>query len=192
VQLILASSSQYRRQLLETLGLAFEVRVPDIDESPSIDEAPRQLVARLAQAKARAVGNGSTVELIIGSDQTAAVDGIFLTKPGNAQHAVEQLQQLSGRTVTFFTGLCLYNTGTGRAQLSVEPYTVTLRSLTDSQIEAYVQRDQPFDNAGAFRSEGLGIALFERLEGEDPNTLVGLPLIRLVEFLGNEGIDVLA
>lgn len=192
MQLILASSSQYRRQLLETLGLAFEVRVPDIDESPSIDEAPRQLVARLAQAKARAVGNGSTVELIIGSDQTAAVDGIFLAKPGNAQHAVEQLQQLSGRTVTFFTGLCLYNTGTGRAQLSVEPYTVTLRSLTDSQIEAYVQRDQPFDSAGAFRSEGLGIALFERLEGEDPNTLVGLPLIRLVEFLGNEGIDVLA
>lgn len=192
MQLILASSSQYRRQLLETLGLAFEVRVPDIDESPSIDEAPRQLVARLAQAKARAVGNGSTVELIIGSDQTAAVDGIFLTKPGNAQRAVEQLQQLSGRTVTFFTGLCLYNTGTGRAQLSVEPYTVTLRSLTDSQIEAYVQRDQPFDSAGAFRSEGLGIALFERLEGEDPNTLVGLPLIRLVEFLGNEGIDVLA
>jgi MAF protein len=191
VRLILASSSQYRRRMLETLGLPFDVRRPDIDESPSLDESPRALVARLAQAKARAVGDGSTAELIIGSDQTAALDGRFLTKPGGAQRAVEQLHQLSGRTVTFFTGLCLYNTRTDRVQSSVETYTVTLRTLTDAQIETYVQRDQPFDSAGAFRSEGLGIALFERLEGDDPNTLVGLPLIRLVEFLGNEGIDVL-
>ena len=178
--------------MLETLGLAFEIRRPEIDESPLLDETPESLVARLAQAKARAVVHASTAELIIGSDQTAAVDGRFLTKPGDAHHAVAQLQQLSGRTVTFFTGLCLYNPATDRAQLSVEPYTVTLRTLTDSQIETYVQRDEPFDCAGAFRSEGLGIALFERLEGEDPNTLVGLPLIRLVEFLGNEGIDILA
>ena len=178
--------------MLETLGLAFEIRRPEIDESPLLDETPESLVARLAQAKARAVAHASTAELIIGSDQTAAVDGRFLTKPGDAHHAVAQLQQLSGRTVTFFTGLCLYNPATDRAQLSVEPYTVTLRTLTDSQIETYVQRDEPFDCAGAFRSEGLGIALFERLEGEDPNTLVGLPLIRLIEFLGNEGIDILA
>lgn len=178
--------------MLETLGLAFKIRRPEIDESPVLDETPESLVARLAQAKARAVAHASTAELIIGSDQTAAVDGRFLTKPGDAQHAIEQLQQLRGRTVTFFTGLCLYNPRTDRAQVSVEPYTVTLRTLTDSQIETYVQRDQPFDSAGAFRSEGLGIALFERLEGEDPNTLVGLPLIRLVEFLSNEGIDVLA
>ena len=191
MQLILASSSQYRRRLLETLGLTFEVRRPEVDESPLPEEAPESLVERLAVAKARAVAGGSTAELIIGSDQTAALNGQFLTKPGDVAHAVEQLQQLSGRTVTFFTGLCLYNTQTDRVQLSVEPYTVTLRKLTDAQIVNYVQRDQPFDSAGAFRSEGLGIALFERLEGEDPNTLVGLPLIRLIEFLGNEGVDVL-
>ena len=191
MQLILASSSQYRRRLLGTLGLSFEVRSPDIDESPLPDESPESLVGRLAQAKARAVADGSTAELIIGSDQTAAVNGRFLTKPGDEPHAVEQLQYLSGRTVTFFTGLCLYNTRTDAAQLSVEPYTVTLRNLTNAQIESYVQRDQPFDSAGAFRSEGLGIALFERLQGEDPNALIGLPLIRLIEFLGNEGVDVL-
>jgi MAF protein len=192
VQLILASSSRHRRRLLETLGLAFEVRRPDVDESPWADEAPASLVARLAQAKARAVAHDSMAELIIGSDQSAAVDGRFLTKPGDAQHAAEQLHWLSGRTVTFYTGLCLYNPATDRVQASVEPYNVTLRRLTDSQIEIYVQRDQPFDSAGAFRSEGLGIALFERLDGEDPNTLVGLPLIRLIEFLSNEGIEVLA
>ena len=191
MQLILASSSQYRRRMLETLGLRFDVRPPEVDESPLPKETPEALAGRLAEAKARAVADRSIAELIIGSDQTAAVNGRFLTKPGDAPLAVEQLQQLSGRMVTFFTGLCLYNSQTDRAQLTVEPYTVTLRKLTDAQIERYVERDEPLDSAGAFRSEGLGIALFERLEGEDPNTLVGLPLIRLVEFLGNEGVDVL-
>jgi len=191
VQLILASSSQYRRRMLETLGLRFDVRPSEVDESPLPKETPEALAGRLAEAKARAVADRSFAELIVGSDQTAAVNGRFLTKPGDAPHAVEQLQQLSGRTVTFFTGLCLYNSQTDRAQLTVEPYTVMLRKLTGAQIERYVERDEPLDSVGAFRSEGLGIALFERLEGEDPNTLVGLPLIRLVEFLCNEGIDVL-
>ena len=191
MQLILASSSQYRRRMLETLGLRFDVRPSEVDESPLPKETPEALAGRLAEAKARAVADRSFAELIVGSDQTAAVNGRFLTKPGDAPHAVEQLQQLSGRTVTFFTGLCLYNSQTDRAQLTVEPYTVMLRKLTGAQIERYVERDEPLDSVGAFRSEGLGIALFERLEGEDPNTLVGLPLIRLVEFLCNEGIDVL-
>lgn len=190
-KIVLASSSQYRKKQLETLGLPFETHAPDVDETPRPEELPEALAARLARAKAEVVRESHPDALIIGSDQTAAVDGTFLMKPGTHQRAVSQLRLLSGRRVCFYTGLCLYDTRTGDQQLAVERSVVTLRDLQDVEIEDYVRRDQPFDCAGAFRSEGLGIALFSAVEGDDPTALVGLPLIRLVEFLHNQGVRVL-
>lgn len=190
-QLVLASTSPFRRELLQKLQLAFTTDSPDIDESRHDGETPEQLVARLAEEKAMAVAARQPDSLIIGSDQVAIIDGQILGKPGNHDKAVAQLKTASGRRVTFLTGLCLYNSATGDSQVEVVPFGVVFRELSESQIENYLQAEQPYNCAGSFKSEALGIALFERLEGEDPNTLIGLPLIRLVRMLEAEGVRVI-
>lgn len=195
-QIVLASSSRYRRALLERLrlqdvGIGCQNDAPDIDESPQPGEVPAALVERLAIAKARAVAPRHPEALIIGSDQVASIDGQLLGKPGGRDAAMAQLERLSGRQVCFLTGLCLLNTQTGQLQSSCESFWVSFRPLTQARIQAYVEREQPYDCAGGFKSEGLGVALFSRLEGADPNSLIGLPLIRLITMLGHEGIDVL-
>jgi len=190
-QLVLASTSPFRKQLLQKLGLDFVTDSPEIDESRLEGESPEQLVARLAEEKARAVAARQPQSLIIGSDQLAVIDGEILGKPGSHDRAVTQLKAASGRRVTFLTALCLYNSATGDSQLEVVPFGVVFRELSDTQIENYLKAEQPYNCAGSFKSEALGIALFERLEGEDPNTLIGLPLIRLVRMLEAEGVRVI-
>lgn len=186
--LVLASTSPYRRALLERLGLPFETAAPRVDEQRQPGESPQVLVLRLAEAKARAVAETHPSALIIGSDQVACIGDEVLGKPGDRAQAVGQLQRASGKTLLFHTGLCLLNTATGHAQTLVEPYRVHFRVLTRQQIEHYLDRERPFDCAGSFKSEGLGIALFRRFEGDDPNTLIGLPLIRLITLLESEGL----
>ncbi|MCU7944484.1 MAG: Maf family nucleotide pyrophosphatase [Candidatus Thiodiazotropha sp. (ex Cardiolucina cf. quadrata)] len=190
--LILASSSPFRRELLSRLGVEFSSMSPDIDEGVRQDELPERLVTRLAESKAREVGKDHKGALIIGSDQVAVVDGTIMGKPGGHQQAVEQLISVSGKRVSFLTGLCLLNSETGHIQLCCEPFHVIFRILQKSEIENYLLKEKPYNCAGSFKSEGLGISLFERLEGEDPNALIGLPLIRLIAMLRNEGLDVLA
>ncbi len=190
-RLVLASTSPFRKVILEKLGLPFEIRAPDIDESPRSNEAPQQLVERLACAKAQKIAETCPDALIIGSDQVAVINGQILGKPGGHDKAIIQLQQASGKMVTFLTGLCLHNAVTGRSQAEVIPFKVMFRDLNAAQIENYLQSEQPYNCAGSFKSEGLGIALFERLEGEDPNTLIGLPLIRLIRMLDKEGVHVI-
>jgi MAF protein len=189
--LVLASTSPFRRELLERLGLPFATASPDVDESARPGEAAEQLVLRLAEAKARAVADAYPDALIIGSDQVAELGGAVLGKPGNRERAIEQLSRASGQTVVFRTGLCLLRAADGHVQRACEPFEVHFRTLTRAQIAAYVDREQPFGCAGSFKAEGLGIALFERLEGADPNALIGLPLIRLVDMLAAERVDVL-
>ena len=191
MQLILASTSRYRAELLARLGLPFETAAPGIDESPLPTETPRALVTRLAEAKAAAVASHHANALIIGSDQVAVVGAAVLGKPGSADRAKAQLKVLAGREVQFLTGLCVINTATESTTGRVVETTVRLRPLTDAQIAAYVEREQPVDCAGAFKSEGLGIALFEWQRGDDPNALVGLPLIELCSLLEAEGLAVL-
>ena len=176
---------------MEKLQLRFEIAAPATDESVLPDENPEQLVARLAEAKAKAVAGQYSHALIIGSDQVAVMDGKIVGKPGTHAKAVAQLNRASGKRVIFLTGLCLYNTVSQCAQVEVVPFSVIFRDLTAAQIEHYLQREQPYNCAGSFKSEGLGIALFERLEGDDPNTLIGLPLIRLIRMLESEGFPVL-
>ena len=197
VSLILASSSPFRKELLAKLGLEFSVHAPDIDESQQAGETPEQLVYRLAQEKAHEVAKTQS-GLIIASDQVATLsngthaDDAILTKPHNHENAVRQLQQSSGNTVTFLTSLSLLNTNSGKIQTIVETFKVVFRTLSAEQIDNYLKKEQPYNCAGSFKSEALGISLFERLEGDDPNTLVGLPLIQLIKMLENEGVDILA
>lgn len=185
--LILASTSPFRRELLTRLKLSFITAAPGIDESRRQDENAAALVRRLAAAKARAIG-ASHKGLIIGSDQVATVGDDILGKPGTHERAMEQLRQLSGQTVTFLTGLCLLNSDTGFTQLDVIPFRVCFRQLDDARIDRYLHQDQPYNCAGSFKSEGLGITLFERMEGDDPTALIGLPLIRLTGMLASAGI----
>ena len=189
--LILASSSPYRRELLGRLGLPFEVIEPEVDERRLPDEEPATMVARLAAAKADAVVEQRPGTLIIGSDQVAAVDHHVLGKPGNAANALVQLRALSGKRVDFLTGLCLLNGASGRRQTDVVVTSVFFRNLSDDQIAGYVAREQPYGCSGAFKSEGLGIALVDRFAGDDPTALIGLPLIRLTDMLNVEGVPVL-
>lgn len=188
-QLVLASTSPYRRALLDKLGIPFVADSPDADETRHPDEAPQALVCRLAEAKARAVAARHPDALIIGSDQVACVGGEVLGKPGNRENAILQLTAAAGESVTFFTGLCLYNSSSHRAQVSMEPYTVHFRHLDRAQIERYIDHEEPFNCAGSFKSEGYGITLFSALEGRDPNALIGLPLILLIEMLAQEGVS---
>jgi len=186
--LLLASSSPFRRQLLDKLGLDFIHQSPDIDETRLAGESPVALVMRLAREKAAALAGSHPDTLIIGSDQVAVIGDRVLGKPGTREKAIEQLSAASGQRVTFLTGLCLLNTATGRTQVACDPFHVQFRTLRPAQIERYVDAEQPLNCAGSFKSEGLGIVLFKALEGRDPNTLVGLPLILLTEFLAAEGV----
>jgi len=188
--LVLASSSPWRRQVLDKLGLPYRTKHPDIDETPIPTEAPADLVARLALEKAQAVAPTFKNALVIGCDQVAVLDDHIIGKPGTHERARQQLQNASGRTLTFLTGLCLLNTTTGQHQLAVAPYHVHFRPLSDQLIERYLQHEQPYNCAGSFKSEAGGIVLFERLEGDDPNALIGLPLIELVRMLEQEGVNV--
>ena len=190
-QIVLASTSPYRRELLERLGLPFDIASPDVDETALTYETPVQLVKRLAKLKARAVAEDFQDALIIGSDQVAVLDNQILGKPGNHKTAVKQLNNASGKKVLFLTGLCLLNSATGETQVNVDEFSVSFRQLSASQIENYLQREEPYDCAGSFKSEGLGISLFEKMEGDDPNALIGLPMITLINMLSAEGVDVL-
>lgn len=187
--IVLASSSPYRREILGKLDLAFNSDSPEIDESPLENETPEALVARLAVAKATAIAERHSEGLIISSDQVAVLDGEIFTKPHNHTNAIQQLKKASGREVVFLTSLCLLNAKKHKYQLKVCPFTVAFLELSDSQIEAYLQKEQPYNCAGSFKSEGLGITLFSKLIGDDPNTLIGLPLIELTKMLRNEGIE---
>lgn len=189
--LVLASTSPYRRELLERLGIPFETASPDVDETRTDGETPEQLVKRLAESKARAVAEAYPDALIIGSDQVAVLDNKILGKPGNHENAIQQLSNASGKKVLFLTGLCLLNTATDKTQIKVDNFSVEFRQLSTSQIENYLQREKPYDCAGSFKSEGLGISLFKKMEGDDPNALIGLPMITLINMLSVEEIDVL-
>jgi septum formation protein len=186
--LILASTSPFRAALLQRLALPFATFAPDIDETPLEGETPEAMVRRLTAAKAGAARPHYPAHLVIASDQCAVCDGIILGKPGNHENAIKQLAGFSGKRVRFLTGLALLNTSSGQLHLDVVPFSVHFRQLSPAQIERYLQKEQPYNCAGSFKSEGLGITLFERMEGEDPNALIGLPLIRLTSFLTNEGI----
>lgn len=189
--LVLASTSPFRRELLARLGLPFQVAAPDCDETPHPDEAPEALALRLSKDKARAVARQFPEALIIGSDQVATCEGKIYGKPGDHFSAVAQLQTLRGKTVNFFTGLCLLDARTGAAQVRGIPTLVTFRDLSDAQIENYLAHEPAYNCAGSAKSEGLGIALIAKLEGSDPNALVGLPLIALCDLLHAAGVDVL-
>lgn len=187
--LVLASSSPYRRELLARLQLPFTHHAPDIDESAQPHENAQSLVCRLAEAKARALATTYPAALIIGSDQVAALaDGTLLGKPHTLERAQAQLRAASGSSVTFYTGLCVFNSHNQRAQVACVPFTVQFRELDDACILRYLQAEQPFDCAGSFKSEGLGITLFRRTIGEDATSLIGLPLIKLTDMLLAEGI----
>ncbi len=190
-RLILASTSPFRRDLLARLALPFMAQAPEVDETRLPGETAPELVARLAERKAAAVARQEPAALIIGSDQVAVLDGAIIGKPGDHQRAAAQLQQASGRTVVFHTGLCLLDSASGERQIAVEEFRVVFRALTPAMIERYLRREQPYQCAGSFKSEGLGIALFERLEGADPTSLIGLPLIRLTRMLEAAGMAVL-
>jgi MAF protein len=193
--LLLASSSAYRKQLLEKLQLPFTCASPDIDESIRLDESPHNYVQRLAIEKAKALKDDFSNHIIIGSDQCAVLEAngqqYVLGKPHTVENAIQQLSQASGQSVTFLTGLCVYNSATQQENSLVEPFIVHFRNLTLPQIERYIDQDNPLDCAGSFKSEGLGIRLFSALEGRDPNSLIGLPLIALVDLLEQQGIQVL-
>ena len=191
-RLALASSSPYRQSLLAKLGLAFETASPCIAETPHVGETPAQLCTRLAEEKARALSERFPAHLIIGSDQVATLAGTQLCKPGSHARTVEQLRAAAGKTVEFFTSVCVLDSATGAALIDMDRTQAHFRSLSDSQIEDYVRKEPAYDCAGGFKSEGLGIALLERLETEDPNALVGLPLIRLVGLLEKFGVEILA
>jgi septum formation protein len=191
MKLVLASTSPFRRALLDRLQVEYTCDSPEIDESPLAEESIEQMVTRLACEKAQAVADRHPDALIIGSDQSAVLDGEILTKSGDFDNAVRQLRNASGKRVVFETGLCLLNSATGEKQTACVPYTVEFRELTDAMIEQYLRKEEPYNCAGSFKSEGLGITLFKRFEGEDPNALIGLPLIKLTEFLDNQGFSIL-
>jgi len=192
MRLILASSSPYRRSLLERLMLPFEIIAPDIDEAAKAGEDAVTLVERLAVEKAQAVAKGNTDALIIGSDQVAVHGDEIVGKPRDHTHAVEQLRAASGQEITLHTGLALINGNSGRIQSTVVPYTVKFKKLNDRQIQRYLEKERPYGCSGSLRADGLGIVLLERFAGDDPNALIGLPLIALTEMLQNEGVDLFA
>ena len=186
--LLLASSSVYRRDLLTRLRLPFSCSSPDIDESHRPGETAVELVKRLSLEKARALAHSHPNHLIIGSDQVAVLDGRIIGKPHTHDKAHQQLMSASGASVSFLTGLTLLNSQTGHYQVDCIPFTVHMRPLKTEQIERYLLAEQPYDCAGSFKAEGLGVTLFQRTEGDDATSLVGLPLIRLVDMLLAEGV----
>ncbi|MEQ7919107.1 nucleoside triphosphate pyrophosphatase [Xanthomonas sp. WHRI 1810A] len=187
--LLLASSSPYRRELLDRLQLPFICASPDIDETRHPDEPAMALVRRLAKEKAQALATGYPGHLIIGSDQVAVLDDQILGKPHTFERALEQLSASSGRSVSFLTGLALLNSDTGDCQVDCVSFTVHMRDLDHACITRYLHAEQPYDCAGSFKAEGLGVSLFRATEGPDATSLIGLPLIRLVDMLLNEGVQ---
>ena len=187
--LILASTSRYRKALLEKLGQPFLCASPEIDETPLPGEPAEALVSRLAHAKASAITRQHDQGLIIGSDQVCVCDGRILGKPGTVDNAVAQLMMAQGKSVTFYTGLCVLNAANGRVEQLVEPFTVHFRSLDEAALRRYVKAELPLDCADSFKCEGMGILLFQGLEGRDPNALIGLPLIGLIELLARHGLN---
>ena len=188
--LVLGSTSVYRRELLSRLRVPFAVEPPHVDETPQAGEAPAALARRLAGAKAAAVARMHPQAIVIGSDQVADLDGEPLGKPGNHANAVAQLRRMSGRTVVFQTALAVMCQASGFAEHDLAPVRVRFRELTDAEIEAYLRAEQPYDCAGSAKSEGLGIALLEAIDSDDPTALVGLPLIRTCRMLRNAGLRV--
>ncbi len=188
-RLILASTSPYRRELLTRLQVPFEIFAPDVDECPLNGESPAATAERLAQAKAHAVATQCPDALIIGSDQVAYMGERRFGKPGTRENALAQLRAMSGRSVVFHTGLCLLNAATKRIHLRGIPTEVRFRELSDTEILRYLDREDSLNCAGSARSEGLGIALLEYMRGDDPNALVGLPLIALCDMLRAEGVE---
>lgn len=189
--IVLGSTSPFRKSILDKLNIDFVTDKPEVDETPLTNETPHALVKRLAEAKAGAVAARHQNALVIGSDQVATFDGQILGKPHTHDNAVKQLSQFSGQKVTFLTGLAVINSDDQSMVSTVEPFDVHFKSLTEEEIEAYLINEKPYNCAGSFKSEALGICLFDKLVGDDPNTLVGLPLIRLTEFLAQFGFSVL-
>jgi len=190
--LVLGSTSPYRRELLQRLHLPFEVATPDVDETPLPGEAPRLLAERLALAKARAVARNFPHAVVIGSDQVADLNGLPLGKPGTHERAVAQLRQMRGQTVVFQTAVAVVCLESGFEQSSLAAVRVTFRDLSDAEIENYLRAEQPYDCAGSAKSEGLGIALLESIDNDDPTALVGLPLIRTCKMIQAAGVALLA
>lgn len=189
-KLVLASTSNYRRQLLEKLQLEFSCCGSNIDESPKINEHPQALALRLAIAKAQAIRTDFPDHLIIGSDQVAAFDDILLGKPGNRDNAFQQLKVQSGKKVSFYGGICVLDSHSGEFKTDMDVCEVYFRTLSEAQIDRYLDKEQPFDCAGSFKSESYGISLFNKIAGEDPNSLVGLPLIKLIKILEAFGLAI--
>jgi septum formation protein len=190
-RIVLASTSRYRRELLQRLRLPFEVCPPRIDEAALPGEAPRTTALRLARAKAEDVAARAADAVVIGSDQVADVDGVALSKPGTHAHALDQLTRMQGRSIVFHTALAVVHTASGKALVDSVPTSVRFRRLPRATLEAYLQAEQPYDCAGAAKIEGLGIALVAAVESEDPTALIGLPLIRLTAMLEEAGVEVL-
>jgi septum formation protein len=188
--LVLGSTSRYRRELLDRLGLPFEVAAPGVDETAQTGETPAVLARRLALAKAMAVARRFPDAIVIGSDQVADLDGEALGKPGDHARATDQLRRMRGKTVVFQTAMAVVCLASGFRQEDLAPVRVTFRSLTDAEIETYLQREQPYDCAGSAKSEGLGIALLDAIDSDDPTALVGLPLIRTCRMLRAAGLRV--
>ena len=186
--LILASTSRYRRELLARLGLPFDVAAPAVDETPRPDEAPRALALRLALAKARAVASLHPQAIVIGSDQVADLDGEPLGKPGNHERATAQLRRMRGKTVVFHTAVAVVCQDCGFEQVDLALVRVRFRDLSDDEIERYLRAEQPYDCAGSAKSEGLGIALLDAIDSDDPTALIGLPLIRTCRMLRAAGL----
>ena len=189
--LVLASTSRYRRKLMERLGVPFVVATPNVNETPIDGEAPAATAVRLAAAKARAVVANHEDALIIGADQVADIDGVAVSKPGDHAGAVSMLEAQSGRSIVFHTAVALYDSRNKALASALVDVTSTFRTLDARTIEAYLQREKPYDCAGAVRSESLGIALFEKIESDDPTALIGLPLIALTQLLRDAGVDVI-
>ena len=189
--LILASTSRYRRELLERLRIPFQAMSPETDETPLPGEPPAQLSERLALAKARALATRFPEAVVIGADQVADVDGVAVGKPGTHERAVEQLRAMSGRTIVFQTALAVVRIATGFAQVQRAPVRVRFRTLGDAEIEFYLRTEQPYDCAGSAKCETLGIALLDAIESDDPTALIGLPLIQTCTLLRAAGLDAL-
>jgi len=188
IRIILASSSPYRKELLERLQLEFSTESPSIDEECLEGELIEHYVSRLAETKAKHVATKYSNSIVIGSDQALECDGLILGKPGNHENAKQQLMSMSNKTLSFYTGLCVINSSTGKSEKDVIVYRVSFRKLGEQEIEEYLLKEQPYNCAGSFMSERLGVSLMSKMEGEDPTALIGLPLIRLCQILRNLGL----
>ena len=189
-ELVLASSSPFRRQLLTQLQVPFKVVIPDIDETPRAQEEPQALVERLAIEKAQVVGVNLSDALIIGSDQVASYDGKIVGKPGDRATAIDQLLGASGQTVRLYTGVALLNSKSGVIRSRVIPYEVVFRDITLAMIEGYLEREEPYGCCGSLQADGLGVALLARISGDDPSALIGLPLITVIDLLAQENYSI--